>query len=359
MATTTVNGITLQYPNDPCLVFNPCLFFLSGTMSRTRVYISHGLQNYSATYQTPNGGVLDLREFMQSFFDGMQLGGDLERFDETLRASEIGKGVNITIFAVASNGTTIAQFNVSVFCVWGGTGVAEDYERTNVTGTRRITWFKNYPLTVGLYSSGMAMLDYTWYANSPEDGNTVRQLVIPSKGLYNINIDDDGQPTANHLLISDSGSPYTDHYIIDIDREHDEGVYLRWIDRQGYWRYWLFKKGDPTVTAASRFGMWNRNDWLNYDNYMGWQNDGGRRQSFTRNDVQPLCAPLVDSETFDMLQGIATSPCIDMFLGYGDQDDPMWTAVTVEAGSYTKDVDKPEQDFVFNLIMPEIPIQTL
>ena len=36
-----------------------------------------------------------------------------------------------------------------------------------------------------------------------------------------------------------------------------------------------------------------------------------------------------------------------------------WTAVTVQPGTYTKDVDKPEQDFIFNVVMPEIPIQSL
>lgn len=358
MATTTINNITLHYPDDPCPVFNPCVFRLTGTLARTRVFINSSGRNYSATYQTPNGGALDLRQFMQAFFDGVTLGGDLERMGN-VQQSELGKNVNVTLFTLDSSNATLAQFNVSVFCVWAGMAVGEDYERISDGETRELVWYRNFPLTVGLYTDAAKVLTYNSYTAAPEDGSLVRNVQLSGKGLFNININDDGGSDRNVILITDYSSPYVDHYVIRIDREATEGVYLRWVDRHGFWRYWLFKKGDPTRQAASRFGMWNRNRLADYDRFMGWQSDAGRRQSLTRNDVQPLCAPLVDQDTFDMLQDVTTSPCVDMFLGYDQNDEPMWTAVTVEAGSYTKDVDKPEQDFLFNLVLPETPVQTL
>lgn len=358
MATTTNNGITLRYPNDPCPVFNPCIFNLTGTLARTRVFVNSGNKSYTAVYQTPNGGTLDLRQFMQVFFDGITLGDDLKQLGNVKR-SELGKNVNVTLFALASDGATIAQFNVTVFCVWAGMAVGEDYERISDNETRELVWFRNFPLTVGLYSEAAKVLTYDSYTATPQDGGLVRNLQLTSKGIFNINIDADGGSDKNYITITDYSSPYVDHYLIRIDREATEGVYLRWIDRHGFWRYWLFKQGDPTRQAASRFGMWNRNNLADYDRYMGWQDDAGRRQSFTRNDIQPLCAPLVDQDTFDMLQDVATSPCVDMFIGYDSHDEPMWAAVTVEAGSYTKDVKKPEQDFLLNLVLPEIPVQTL
>jgi hypothetical protein len=60
-----------------------------------------------------------------------------------------------------------------------------------------------------------------------------------------------------------------------------------------------------------------------------------------------------------MLQDVTTSPCVDMYLGKDENDEPKWTAVTIEAGQYTKDVKKPEQDFIMNIVLPEIPIQQL
>lgn len=353
MAVQTINGITLNYPGDPCTVFNPCKFILTGTMSRAKVRITHGGRNYDATYQTPNGGALDLREFLQAFFDGLSMGQQFTQMSDVM-ASELGKSVNITITALNAANTTLATFNLTIYCVWGGTAVGEDYELASRTGTKRVKWFSHYPFTVGLFTNTAASLNY-----EDDHQNAIKVLTLPAKGLYDINIDDDGGSSVESLHIYNNASPYTEHYIIDIDRDADEGIYLRWVDRQGFWRYWLFKAGDPTRQAASRFGMWYRNDMALHDNLMGWQGAAGRRQSLSRNDVQPLCAPLVDQATFDMLQGVTTSPCVDMYLGKDSHDDPMWTAVTVEAGQYTKDVKKPEQDFVFNLVLPEIPVQTL
>lgn len=353
MATSTINGITLKYPDDPCMVFNPCLFTLTGTMSRARVYISNGGQSYTATYQTPDGGVLDLRAFMQSFFADMDIVNEFTNLTD-IKVSELGKNVNLTIFALDADNTTLAQFNVSVFCIWGGLKPNEEYGGMTV-----IRWFIHFPLTLSIYA--------------PQNGSIVCDtdpisIPVPTPTLVNVLIENDpsdGDGFDVYRVFQRQGQTVrvTEYTVIPDD--HDEGVYLRWIDRHGKWRYWLFKAGDPTVTAASKFGLWYRTDYSKYDagnGYVGgkgWQGDAGRRQSFTRNDVQPLCAPLVTQEVFDMLQDITTSPVVDMFLGYATPTKPMWTAVTVEAGQYTKDIKKPEQDFLLNIMLPEIPVQTL
>lgn len=349
MATSTINGITLTYPDDPCMVFSPCLFTLVGTMARTRVYVSSSGRYYSAVYHTPNGGTLDLRQFMQSFFDGLEMGKDLDGITY-IKQSELGRNVSLTIMPLDSTGATLAQFNVTIFCVWGAFAVGED----SYYMYRNITWFKRFPLTVGIY----APLD--GYINIGQGQVSVAVPAYPS--MVNVVVDVDTDQVGEEFNIERTFMR-NGHYVSVIEYtvktdDHDEGVYLRWIDRHGFWRYWLFKAGDQTRQAASRFGAWYRNHYSDYANRYGWQGSAGRRQSYTRNDVQPLCAPLVDQDTFDMLQDITTSPCVDMYLGkYGGSSK--WTAVTVEPGSYTKDVKKPEQDFLCNIILPEIPVQTL
>lgn len=348
MATTTINGIRLDYPNDPCMIFNPCLFTLTGTMARAKVYVQSGGDQYIATYNTPNGGTLDLRQFMQSFFGRLQMGKDLDGITD-IRTSELGKTVNLTIFALDSDNTTLAQFNVSVFAIWGGLAIGDDY-----AGLRDIIWFKNYPLTVGIFAPAAGTVII-----SGRDGEDQETVIIPTvPAVVNVAVN----TALDNFVVERSfmRQGYTvkvNEYNIKTD-DHDEGIYLRWVDRHGFWRYWLFKAGDPTRTAASLFGAFHRNDYANYDIGNGWQGDSGRRQSYTRTDIQPICVPLVSQDVFDMLQDITTSPCVDMFLGYSSQV-PKWTAVTIEPGQYTKDVKKPEQDFVCNLVLPEIPTQTL
>lgn len=356
MAQQTINGITLKYPDDPCPVFNPCIFTLSGTMVRTSVYVSVGLNSYRATYQTPNGGTLDLREFLKAFFVGLGMGQDID-YSQNCKKSELGKTVNITLIARDADNTSLAQFNLDILAVWGAQLPWEDdyYE------PRTIVRFGNYPLTVGVYASYYGGGTINVF-DTADLLNTVSSTVN-GKGIYNALVD---LVTSNKEIEVDyvwirMGTPITVplYYIKNVGKCYPEGVYLRWVDRRGMWSYWLFKKGDPTVTAASKFGMWYHNDYAKYSVDAGWQGDSGRRQSFTRNDVQPLCAPLVDNDTFDFLQDITTSPCVDMYLGEDGNHNHLWTAVTVQPGSYTKDINKKEQDFIFNLVLPEVPVQTL
>ena len=77
----------------------------------------------------------------------------------------------------------------------------------------------------------------------------------------------------------------------------------------------------------------------------------------SREDTIPVCAPLVDRETWDMLFDIATSPCVDLFAGYKD-GLVKWLPVTAVTGSYTK-TKAVLQDFVCNIVLPEVQIQKL
>lgn len=363
MQTETVNSITLTYPDEPVMVFNPVPLSVSGTLSRLSVTIG----THVVVYNTPNGGTVDIREWLQGQFTALKMGGDLD-YTQALKVSEAGKTIAATVAALDTDGTTLATFSLSLFCVWGGLKTGEHYGRH-----RTVTWFQNYPFTVGVYAAASGQ--FSVGVNSAPSNI----IANSGQGVYNILIDDANggrYMTIFDIVGSLDQGTFEDVFDLTFDwdldgtideivrinlvtRDINEGIYLRWIDRHGFWNYWLFKEGDGTRNAASRFGTWYRNNLAKWEEIYHWQQDSGRRQSLTRNDVVPVCAPLVDQETFDMLQDVTTSPCVDMYLGLDSNDVPKWTAVTIEAGSYTKDVRKPEQDFVMNVVMPEIPVQTL
>ena len=147
--------------------------------------------------------------------------------------------------------------------------------------------------------------------------------------------------------------------LLRIDRDDTEsGIYLRWIDRHGFIRYWLFASGEETREIASDLSF-IRNNLCGYSDIYGYVGDSGRRQGYERTDSIKLCAPLVDSDTFDMLQDLASSPVVDMYLG-GDwmNEEDQWTSVTIKAGSYTKST-ACLQDFVCEMIINNINVQRL
>lgn len=145
--------------------------------------------------------------------------------------------------------------------------------------------------------------------------------------------------------------------LLRIDRDDTEsGIYLRWIDRHGFIRYWLFAAGEETREIASDLSFIRNN----LDDYLyGYYGDNGRRQGYNRTDSIKLCAPLVDRDTFDMLQDLTSSPVVDMYLG-GDwtQEEDEWMSVTIKAGSYTKST-ACLQDFVCEMIINNINVQRL
>lgn len=338
MASVTVDGIFFTYPDDPCMVFNPCIVTVGHTVARVRV----GLNGIFATYQAKDGDCLiDIRSFLQAGFTGLRMGKDT-----VYSKSELGKSVSVQMTAYDTDNTVLATYTASIFCIWGAKAVGEIIDPYH----EKWTMWRGYPFTYGRYfaaAENVGIFEITNGISAHVNGYSPN-----SQGIWSTVI----IPTTGEQIIVRKYNGQTPYITIKVE-DYRDGVYLRWVDRYGIWRYWLFKKGDPQREVTSRFGMYDRIDYADYEAVYGWQKSSGRRQSYTRNDIQPLCAPLVDQDTFDRLQDITTSPCVDMLLDFDPNEK--WTAVTVQPGTYTKDVKKPEQDFLLNLVLPEIPIQSL
>lgn len=372
MASTTINNIRFVYPDSPCFVFNPvpvrALPVGQGvSLDRLRLEMTgSGGDSFEVTYSMRYTATVDISEYLQGLYTGMLMGADIDYTSQS-GYSEMGQSVTIVAKALNAAGTVIAQCTFTLFTIWGGLKAGEIFNQH-----RTVTWFKNYPFTIGYYA------DQAQYVAAGVNSSPATIMQLNNQGLYNILIDDamGGQYMTFYDVIGSLAQTsfenmfdLTFYYTLDgiqvekvrvrlVSENINEGIYLRWIDRHGFWNYYLFKEGNVTRNVASD-GLWHRNDLGLWEPIYHWQQSTGRRQNLTRNDVLPVCAPLVDQETFDMLQDVTTSPCVDMYLGKDENDEPKWTAVTIEAGQYTKDVKKPEQDFIMNIVLPEIPIQQL
>ena len=354
MATTTINNITLDYPDQPCMIFNPCPIEVTGTLAAIEVYINTGGIAYAFKFDTPNGGVIDVQDYLQSFFDNLNLGDDID-YSQPVTLSELGKTVNFTVRALDTDDTVLAQFNLSIFCVWGALKPGEEY----FINSRRIKRFGNYPLTVGVYGSYIS--GGTINVIDTDDLNNTESTSVNSMGVYNTLVDlvPTGKTIEVEYVYIRMGQPVHQlRYIIEcVDTCFRDAVYLRWIDRTGVWCYWLFKMGNDSRSAEGK-GLFHRNDLYLYDRRWQWHGNSGRRQNYSRQDVLPVCAPLVDTETFEFLQDATTSPAVDMYLGK-DGGVHRWAPVTIEPGTYTRDIKKREQDFIMNIVLPETIIQQL
>lgn len=362
MRQTEQNGITIKYADEIGFAFLPCIIKASGSgVASIEAKISRDSKAHTYSVEAfADYCVMDYREYVQALFDGISFGGI--DYSQDTHQSNLGAEFSISVKVKDSDGNDLATITFTTFYVWGAMKAGETWN-----APKKLTWFTHYPFSVGLYiSEATSLLVYA-------DGRvTSKHLDLAGKGIYelthsalragakNYSIKNYGgkiqQATFDttfdftfYLKTSDS---YTELAAIKTDNT-EKGIYLRWVDRHGFYRYWLFAQGDES-RAISSDTSFVRNNLGEYDDTIfGYLGANGRRQGYSREDAIPICAPLVDSETFDFLQDLTSSPVVDMYLGSNK-----WQSVTIKAGSYTK-TTAPLQDFVCNLVINNTKIQQL
>lgn len=86
------------------------------------------------------------------------------------------------------------------------------------------------------------------------------------------------------------------------------GVYLRWIDRQGQYEYYLFHRTAHEY-AISKDESFSRNEMSNPAQYVDGVNIGtSTRQIIRQAETLTIVAPLIDDPTYDYLSDLAQSP---------------------------------------------------
>ena len=126
------------------------------------------------------------------------------------------------------------------------------------------------------------------------------------------------------------------------------GIYIRWIDRHGFYQYYLFMEGESVTESSSEGEKINEL----YDDskytYFGVSHYQGK--SISR--VVKACATLVGADTIDMLMTILSSPLVDMYA------DGMWIPVNISGGSFARSMEHL-QDFEISIEIPDIKSQML
>ena len=382
MRTTEENHITLHYPDEIGFAFNPVRILVEDDTQGGLSYIkvSLGDPDERVTISTHRVDFMgnkcadDVQAFIQSYFAGLTL--DEPNYSANndvaaVRKSNLARTIDFSVACYDASDVLIQRFDFEIFVVWGAIipGGKDIYN-----GFRKATWFANYPFTIGIFAESGAQI---LYAKNGRLGGVNDMSGFDEKSVYNITpalkyaegdtftlYDYNGeikQATFDNsfdLTFYMSGGVMSKVFEVNIDRVHAEGTYLRWIDRHGFFCYWLFKDGDEKRKVVADTQL-NRNDLFAYDDIYGYHGTNGRRANYSREDTYSASAPLVDRDTFDFLQGVTTSPVVDMYCGKDANGLDRWQGVSISTGTYTKERKKNLQDFVINITLPTINIQKL
>ena len=361
----------MQYPNATHFAFVPAVikFTQVNDLKRATVTVSSTATGHSfaETREVHNGEVyFDIQRALQMCFEGIeraQIDYDTPFTDSALKQT-------VQVFTSITNGVDrTIQYDFKIDALWGGVRTGE-----SSGGELHRRWFVNYPFSVDVFTKFGDEFDITvndgnsdgviFYNQEPDaTGATAyrRALLAPAQ-IFDV------APTTRKIHIAlphgivlkdDNETIGITAYTLDIDRTEpsDRTVYLRWVDNQGRYNYYLFKKlGESSEYSTT---AWLHNEQNVPTAYVDGLNvASGLRQSFAESQSITLGARLVDEQTLSYLLTLQGSPIVDMFAGYDDSDKPLWRRVNVSPAKFER-TTKPLQDFSTQIIIPTATLQQL
>lgn len=362
--TLTIGTATARAYNGMAFAFNPLVIKITDAGAYTRAIVEvegNGRQYAEARAIFADGTCwFDMRAYVQALFS------DDYHLSEEAQVQQTGRGINVTTTITLTGGAARASGSTDTLVLWGAMDYGEEYD-----AQRRIKWFTAFPFTFGILARAAPRVALSYFG---DDGRAVYSelLSVAADGVWQVM--PPAVPLAKELQVTQYGgsdlvrSTFDDTYditfryivsnpqAVKIYVETDDcenGVYLRWINRHGFYCYWLFQNVDEQIKTEID-GEFLRNNMDDAGLRFGFVGNVSRRQGYASAKVIPCCVPLCDEETWRYLFDIAISPVVDMYMGKDENDSPMWLSVSTQAGSYAR-TDDVLQDFAVNIVMPEIP----
>jgi len=365
MKKTTIDTTTIEYPEEIGFCFNPIVVNVYG---HAWTYIVVTITDVAAgviyTERREMFGktcFFDLSPYAQGAFD--LIDHKLDYTSAGVQDSKVGRLFAVEVNLYNADDTLGNSFYFETFIIWGAMKVGERYN-----GERVLTWFKNFPFSVGMYNAASASVTVAVDGVKQSDA-----LPLPSRKVWNLmltgldakqDITFELPGSSDTVNVWDHTFDYTFRPLLNTPSritckvdEGQDGVYLRWINRHGFYCYWLFMRGDETRQVTND-GEFIRNNMADYNYVDGYHGGTGRKQRKTEENTLPVCAPLVDSDTYDFLFQLALSPVVDMYAGDDDNGAPRWKGVNVSVATFVKSKTSL-QDFVATIILPETRVQSL
>lgn len=326
---------SITYPDDISFCFNPMLVRVQ-TNNAVTCIISNGGMSFTDRRTSYEGSVeIDVSVYTQMFFSfgGMDL--------------IYSKMVTVLVQ------TEKDSFSFTTEVIWGALNIGEVFNRS-----RNIMWFKNFPFTVSMYIASGAIMRKRYDRNKYQSFNPGSGLVhLDPSALFGnavdfgvIRLDEMIPESTFDYTFDNTFRPVGDGVIINrlVVDDSECGIYLRWIDRHGFYQHWLFSKGQDDM-KSNQYG-----EQLYQDYEVGGRGYYGvsRMQGMEVANTMRICASLVDRDYYSMIRTIIGSPMVDMY------QDGVWIPVRID-NSTVSDEGKSLQDIEFSIVLPDIITQKL
>lgn len=353
-------GVRIEYPEAYSYVFNPMNIDVYGIGLRDKVIVSVGGVEISAT-PFNDAAKFDVSQIAQTLFSSRKLS-----CVDNLKIADSPTSLMVTV------SVPFVNFSFTTLCVWGalqtdmGMIIGGDYNDdfnsdfaiTPPRGTKQASvWHYGLPFTVSVpMLAGHVM-------NVAVDGGVERSVMTANyDAIVNVSpelllLDMSITVIKRLKLYVKSGSTVLREYDMVVDYADCNRIYLRWIDKKGYYCYWAFGKASDAFNSEKK-GVFINSFSRSVDYVDGFNGGDGRQQGKVSVRSVSLVAELVDEATWSFLLGITQSPIVDVYTQNDYLGKPRWLKTEVATGNMAKG-NAILSDFNITVSLPSINNQQL
>lgn len=319
----------VEYPARYAFAFNPLLITVveeTGDVMRSAwIQIGDFLDERSPI----NGEItFDVGPYSCALFDIGNISDNRERIQP----------VSISVGVIDADGNSYSS-DIQIDIIWGAIAPTEEYN-----GLTTFRWFSRFPMKLEFFAQAGAKV----YKEIDGKGTHTLVSTVSDMGIASIDLSGafEGDTVVKKAALSVGDfvnvfdetfdftfANYESEWEITLKKDDSPcGVFLRWIDKHGFMRYFLFSKGEESTESEDYGDLLEQK----YSAFGRYYPNIYRQQGKTVMRKMNIAALHLTREEYEYVRSVAFSPVVDMYMG-DDEGTASWLPVLVSSGDTNRE----------------------
>ena len=319
----------VEYPARYAFAFNPLLITVveetGDVMSSAWIQIGDFLDERSPI----NGEItFDVGTYSCALFDIGNISDNRERIQP----------VSISVGVIDADGNSYSS-DIQIDIIWGAIAPTEEYN-----GLTSCRWFSRFPMKLEFFAQAGAKV----YKEIDGKGTHTLVSTVSDMGIASIDLSGafEGDTVVKNAALSVGDfvnvfdetfdftfANYESEWEITLKKDDSLcGVFLRWIDKHGFMRYFLFSKGEESTESEDYGDLLEQK----YSAFGRYYPNIYRQQGKTVMRKMNIAALHLTREEYEYVRSVAFSPVVDMYMG-DDEGTASWLPVLVSSGDTNRE----------------------
>lgn len=346
---------TTEVPDEVIFIYSKHVYFRAhieggaGVQIRLNIYNQDGSINHDEwRYADGEGRVtFDIARVLQMLTDSREKEMSALMYDANDNAPWNMPSWNILLTWNAEveqgffQSVQLAQYFTTFVLVNGAHDNAYDWRNAPTRRNPiRLKWWTDYPFTLDFINTDKIDVNDVIYDIVKLPADSMYQMIRLNPAGFSITADRalflPRYAVGVTIIDGELYSNKRNAVMLDVDRCHrsDRKTYLRWLGSHGEVFYWLFDNITEDISVKSETYSRAMAD----NEFRGLVTNRMRGNGLIRHSEQTrtrtIATEYLDNGYYDIVQSVASSPCVDMLIGDGDKEK--WQRVNISDASFSR-----------------------